>query len=962
MPKEAFTTKAVAIAFVVLTVSAIAGIITMTILFEVQTSNLNMTARPTWPPTTPAPPPVMRLPRNLIPDRYEISITPFLYIQVPEGINGSTNDQNLSFTGISTVYFHCVKRTNTVYLQSKNLKVYGGLLMNTKTREIIEVLKIIHHNDNTDFLEMPLGKALEDGENYSLALSFIGEISENLEALFVSTYQEGDPAPEEYRDRQRFLAATNLEPTSARRVFPCFDEPDMKAVFHVSIVHRKGATVLGNGAKKGSQTINDKWEVTEFFPTKKMSTYLFAFTVSDFTSFNTEYKNMEIKTYARPEATAAGHTQYAANVTGRLLEFYEKLFEISYQQNTLDQIALPDLEVAAMENWGLITYQEGNLLFEENVSSLLHKEQIVTIIAHELAHQWFGNLVTMNWWNNIWLNEAFATYMSFLAADEVEPTFKIKELSVLFNLHSAFEQDSLVSSHPLSPPAKDVQTTHEIVQMFDVITYCKGAAVVRMLADMVGETTFHKGIKRYLSDFMFQNTEPSDLWKYVQKAVDDDNGYTKVAKVMDSWTKQIGYPVVTINTIIGEITQRHFLFNDSSESRLLWQVPIRYKTNISEPEYYLLERKSVQTNDFVSKKGEWFLANINCTGYYRVNYDLRNWGRLLNQMETDQSRIPLMNRGQLIDDAFNLARAKLVDVTLALNSTRFLQNETEYIPWESAVRNLEYFVLMFDRSEVFGPMQAYLQRQVENLYNYYKNKTGFTEIPKDPTSQRSQITAIWYACSNGLPDCVETASRMYAAWMFNITNLQHNKFDNNTKPEANSTSTSINPNLRSVIYCQAVAAGGKKEWEFAWEMYQTTSDTSEKDHLRKALSCTRKTWLLNRYLEYTLDPEKIRLMDVASSITDVARNVAGQALAWNFIRAHWDYVSQDGGSLLINEVTRRFSKQFELEQLERFRTDYDLGPAARAVEQAIEQTRVNIEWVKEHKDTVLNWFEKEMSK
>lgn len=203
MPKEAFTSKAIAITFVVLTISAIAGIITMTILFEVQTSNLNMTAHPTWVPTTPGPPPDMRLPKNLIPDSYEISIQSFLHIELPEGINGSITNQSLVFTGNSTVYFHCVKRTNTIYLQSKNLEVFGGLLMNTKTREMIKVLKMMHHNDQSDFLEMPLDNALEVGGNYSLYLSFTGEISENLEALFVSTYQEGDPATEDDTGRQR---------------------------------------------------------------------------------------------------------------------------------------------------------------------------------------------------------------------------------------------------------------------------------------------------------------------------------------------------------------------------------------------------------------------------------------------------------------------------------------------------------------------------------------------------------------------------------------------------------------------------------------------------------------------------------------------------------------------------------------------------------------------------------------
>ncbi|XP_044047927.1 alanyl (membrane) aminopeptidase a [Siniperca chuatsi] len=936
MPKESFTTKAFAVAFVVLTVSVIAGIVTMTIFYKIEISNMNATARPTFPSTTTGPPPVMRLPKNLIPYSYKVFLQPHLYTQIIEVVNVTSPNQTMLFTGNSTVNFHCVQRTSTIYLNSKYLTVSNPEVKDKNTNKMIDVSALNHHKDESDFLEIQLNSALEAGRNYSLFLAFKGEISENLDALYVSTYLEGDPSTE------RFLAATNMQPTDARRVFPCFDEPEMKAVFDVTIIHRRDTIALGNEKKSGSNIIDDDWQYTSFHPTPKMSTYLFAFTVSEFTSTPSPHERVEIKTFARPDATAAGHTQYAASITGKILKFYESYFEIDYQQKTLNQIALPDLNAAAMENWGLITYQEGGLLYEEGVSSLLHKEVIATLIAHELAHQWFGNLVTMKWWNEIWLNEGFATYMSYLAVDNAEPTFKIKDTSVLSDLHIAFEEDALASSHPLSPPQEDVQTTSKITEMFDVITYCKGAIVLRMLADVVGEKVFNEGIKMYLSDFRFKNTDQNDLWEYVQKAVNKDGGHIKVAKVMDTWTNQIGYPVITINTTSGEIYQKHFLFNDSSESSLWWYIPIRVMSNTSESSFVSLETSdTVKKDEFISKSGEWILANVNCTGYYRVNYNPENWQRLLTQLETNAHRIPLMNRGQLVDDAFNLARAKLVNVTLALNSTRFLRNERAYLPWESAVRNLEYFVLMFDRSEVYGPMQAYLREQVKGLYSFFRNYTDNSEVPKDHSLQHNQITAIEVACSNGLPECIAMATRMFADWM------------------NNSSTNHIHPNLRSVIYCQAVAAGGKKEWEFAWNKFQSSSDTSEKEQLREALSCTKKIWLLNRYLEYTLNPEKIRLMDVASTINYISKNVAGQALAWNFIRAHWEYVSLGDGAMLIEGVTSRFSTQFELKELERFATDNHLGPATRAVSQAIEQTQINIQWVSENKDIILEWFERE---
>uniref|UniRef100_A0A8C9X615 Aminopeptidase n=1 Tax=Sander lucioperca TaxID=283035 RepID=A0A8C9X615_SANLU len=911
MPKTSVVSKAIAAAFVVLTVSVIGGIITMIILYKTEISTMNPTPRPTRPVSTTVLPPVMRLPKNLIPLSYKVFLMPQLYTRIIEKVNVTSPNQTMDFLGNSTVSFQCVERTSTIYLKSMNLAVSNGKVKNENTNKMIEVSAMKTHRDDTNFLEIQLREALEEGGNYSLFLTFKGEISENLDGMYVSTYVEGVP---------EFLVATQLEPADARKVFPCFDEPDMKAEFHVTIIHRRDTIALGNAEISGSNIVDDEWKYTSFHPTPKMSTYLFAFTVSEFTATPSTHERVQINTYARPEATAAGHAQYAASITGKILSFYENYFGIDYTQKKLDQIALPDLAAAAMENWGLVTYYEGSLLYEEGVSSVLNKEQIATTIAHELAHQWFGNLVTMKWWNDVWLNEGFATYMSLFAVDNVEPTFQLV----------TFEMDALASSHPLSPPQEEVQKTSSIIQMFNSITYCKGAAVLRMLADIVGERVFIEGVK---------------VSNYFKPHLVDMVAHWLVARFMEPWTKQIGYPVITINTTNGEVNQKHFLFNDSAESRhvkigYMWNL-VRVSTGSTALINIFKGPILFKKDEFLSKNGEWILANINCTGYYRVNYNPENWDRLLTQLEIDPHRFPPMNRGQLIDNAFFMARAKLVEVTLALNSTRFLRKELDFLPWQLTVRNLEYFVVMFDRSEVYGPMQAYLREQVKGLYNSLRNYTDKSTIPKDHSSQHSQMLAIEVACSNELPECLEMATKMFADWMNS----------NNTNP--------IHPNLRSVIYCQAVAAGGKKEWDFAWARYQSSSDTSEKEQLRVALSCTKKTWLLNRYLEYTLDPDKIRLMDVDSTISDIAWNPAGHALAWNFIRAHWDYVSQQDGDMLINAVTSRFSTQFELDELERFKAEYDLGPAANEVYQAIEQTHVNIQWVRENKDAILEWFERE---
>ncbi|KAM3870028.1 alanyl (membrane) aminopeptidase-like b [Diretmus argenteus] len=954
MAKGFYISKALAVITVILTASAIGGIVTMIIVYQAQIAELNPTPRPTFSPTTvfpTGPQPTMRLPGDLVPESYRLYLKPFLYTRIIDVVNVTSPNQTMVFTGNSTVNVHCVRKTKTIFLHSKELNVSHVEVKNRNTDELITVNSRTHYEDGSDFFEIQLDGVLEEGGNYSVFVNFTGEMMDDLAGLYVSRYKEGVQANGD--NTERFLATSQMQPTDARKVFPCFDEPALKAVFDVTIIHRLDTIALGNWPpdKSESSIIDDNWMQTRFHPTKKMSTYLLAFAVSELRSVTSPHERVMIKTYARPEAIEAGQAEYAASITGRILKFYEDRFGIDFPQKKLDQIAVPDFSAGAMENWGLVTYREAALLFDEKVSSSLNKEWITIIIAHELAHQWFGNLVTMRWWNELWLNEAFATYISVFGADHVEPDWNLKDMFAMNNLHSAFETDALASSHPLSCLENDVQTPGEITEMFDDITYSKGATVLRMLADLVTENVFQAGLKAYLQAFQYGNTEQEDLWDHLQKAVNEGHETVKVAEVMNTWTKQIGYPVITINTTNGAVYQRHFLFNQTSQSGLLWHIPIRVMSEISEPTLVMLKPTDVteMKTELISKAGEWILANINCTGYYRVNYNPENWERLLTQLEMNPSVIPVNNRGQLVDDAFNLARAELVDVTLALNVTRFLRNETAYIPWESAIRNLDYFILIFDRSEVYGPMERYLREQVAGLYNFFKDYTDNSTVPDDHSQQQNQINCIMVACFTGVPECQAMATRMFDNWM------------------KNETTNSIHPNLRSTIFCQAVAAGGEREWEFAWKKFQSSTIASERDQLRQALSCTKKIWLLNRYLGYTLNPEKIQKMDAVSTINQIAKNVAGQALAWNFVREHWTYISEEyGGGLLplgilIEGVTRRFSTDFELKQLKRFQMDHEevLGSATRAVEQAIERTQANIQWIRQNKDSVLAWFQRE---
>uniref|UniRef100_A0AAY4B5N0 Aminopeptidase n=1 Tax=Denticeps clupeoides TaxID=299321 RepID=A0AAY4B5N0_9TELE len=891
---KVYISKTLAATTVLMTFSAIIGIITMIAVYQLEVMSLPPTKppEPTTTETIPTgPPPSMRLPGNVIPESYKVFLQPYLYTEI-----SNVTNQTFLFTGNSTVQLRCMEKSKNIFLHSKDLVLKAIRLTDLDENVNLEVTHHVNESDSdSNFLEIRVeNEVLRENGSYSLFTAFEGILHDDLEGFYRSEYED------QASGEKRFLAASQMEPTDARKVFPCFDEPAMKAYFEITIIHREGTTALTNWPMTGKgQGLNRRapsWLVTPFATTSKMSTYILAITVSDFTSQPSPHRE-GIKVWARPDAVDAKHTDYAATITVPILEYYEEEFGIKYPLNKLDEIALPDLGPGAMENWGLITYRESALLFVEGVSSETNKEWIATIIAHELAHQWFGNLVTMNWWNEIWLNEGFATYMAYKGVDKVEPSWNVKDLIVINEVQEALEVDALTTSHPLCSAEEDIQTPSDIAGLFDVITYSKGAAVLRMLSYYIGENQFKMGIRSYLNEFKYSNVVQKDLWRHLQQAVDDAHRLENVEDVMKSWTQQVGYPVVTVNTNDGKVYQEHFLLNKTDNS-VTWQVPIiTVKDGSTDKPITFLLTDEVTKSEF--KSDRWVLANVNRTGFYRVNYNKENWQR------------------DIIDlDFFMLIfsiRAKYVNVTLALDTTKYLKNDTEYIPWQSAVHNLDYFILMFDRSEVYGPMQAYLRKQVIPLYEYFENYTIHSEVPESHTAQ-------------------------------------------------------IHPNLKTTIYCNAIAAGGEDEWEFAWERFQNSTVATERDKLRYALSCTKQIWLLNRYLQYTLDPNKIRKMDAVSTIIYIARNVAGQALAWDFVRAQWNYFSQqyDGGIIalgeLIDEVTLRFSTEYELQQLKQFQAEHgedSLGSASRALEQAIERTEANIKWVKENKRTVLEWFRRE---
>ncbi|NXQ09309.1 AMPN Aminopeptidase, partial [Vidua macroura] len=967
-----FISKTVGIVAIVLGLGAVATIIALSVVYAQEKNKgasdvgasttaspgTSTTASPgtsrwwegEWGTTTPTssnPWNRWRLPDTLKPEFYEVSLQPFL--------KPDANNMYI-FKGNSSVVFMCEKATDLILIHSKKLnytmqgsfhatlQAEGGGNAPAISRTWLET--------PTQYLVVQLDAPLQQGQRYRLSSSFTGELADDLAGFYRSEYTDES-------GNKQVVATTQMQAADARKAFPCFDEPAMKASFTVTLIYPSSYGAISNMPAKntGEQVIDgETWKVTEFDTTPRMSTYLLAFIVSQFKAVERSEKTL-IRIWGRPKAIAEGQGDYALNVTGPILSFFEDYYNTSYPLTKSDQVGLPDFNAGAMENWGLVTYRENSLLFDAAYSSIGNKERVVTVIAHELAHQWFGNLVTLRWWNDLWLNEGFASYVEYLGADFAERSWNIKDLMVLNELHAVMATDALASSHPLSFREEEINTPAQISEVFDSISYSKGASVLRMLSSFLSEEIFKKGLQSYLHTFSYNNTIYTDLWVHLQEAVDKNNVQLpdSISNIMDRWTLQMGFPVVTVDTQSGTVSQTHFLLDPTSSVdrpsvfNYTWIIPITWMTDSGPGNgIYWLTKVTATNNDFRLNSPSWLLLNLNVTGYFRVNYNQENWDQLLKQLDANHTVFPVINRAQIIDDAFNLARAKHVSVTLALNTTRFLSHETEYMPWQAALNSLQYFQQMFDRSEVFGAMSKYMRKQVTPLFNYYKESTNnWKELPIGLMAQYNEVNAISTACSYGVTDCQNLATDYLHQWQNGSTNP-------------------VPANLRSAIYCSMVATGGEDAWDFLWEKFKEAHVVSEADKLRTALSCSPHPWILNRYLQYTLDPTKIRKQDATSTINSIASNVVGQSLAWDFIRGNWRtlFTQYGGGSFsfsrLILAVTQRFSSEFELQQLEQFKKDNQdigFGSGTRALEQALERTRANINWVKENQATVLDWFE-----
>ena len=552
------------------------------------------------------------LPKTSSPKRYEIKLDIDL--------------ENFSYLGVQTVEIQVLENTKSIFLNSIGIKISHASL--TASDEENNNLSVEYFEDD-ERICLSSKNEIKKGD-YKLYLEFNSEITNDLKGFYRSKFLTKE-------EEEKWIATTQFEPTSARNAFPCWDEPEYKAVFSISIVADKKYLRVSNEKVLSEKEVGNNKIETTFVDSMKMSTYLVAFVIGELEATEIgEAGNTKIRIIHRPGFS--DQTNYAGTAGIKLLNFFEDYYKIPYPGSKLDLIAIPDFAMGAMENVGAVTFRENLLLIDEEKATRPELNRSVTVIAHELAHMWFGDLVTMKWWDGIWLNEAFASLMEVIAADNKYPEFKLwNEMNL--SRSAGFAIDSLENSRPIE---FEVATPEEAEEMFDVLTYEKGSTVLRMFEVFIGEEVFQKGVQEYLNKFKYDNTNSSDLWDSLSKASGQP-----LNEMLPYWIKKEGYPSVSISINDSSLLleQKRFLLKDIKIENSNKPIPISIKFLDTDEKFNLILDQTNETID-IEEKGKVPLVNSGGWGFYHVFYDEKVFNEILNNFE----KLDQLEKYRLLED------------------------------------------------------------------------------------------------------------------------------------------------------------------------------------------------------------------------------------------------------------------------------------------------------------------------
>jgi aminopeptidase N len=762
-----------------------------------------------------------RLPDTVRPVAYRLSLEPDL--------------QKLAFTGTADIDVDIRKPAREVLLHAVELDIAAASINGVPAKAKLD--------PKTERLSLSPLKPLKKGRA-TVSIRFSGAISDKMRGFYRSSYVRADGS-------SAWMGTTQFEATNARRAFPCFDEPALKATFEVTMTVPDGRVAVSNMP----EARRDGRKVT-FAPTPVMSTYLLAFIVGELDWIEGRTTTgVPVRVYTPPGRRDLG--RFALDTAVRGLEFFDGYYAVPYAQSVpkCDLLAIPDFEAGAMENWGAITFRETAIYIDEKKSSIAQKRRVAEVVLHELAHQWFGNLVSPEWWSYLWLNESFATFMAYKAGDALFPDWKLWEDYVAVTTAGGIALDSLRSSHPVEVP---VGHPSEVDQIFDAISYNKGGSVLRMLEHAVGHDAFRDGIRAYLKTHAYACATSDDLWGAIGR---------DVPRMMDGWTRRTGLPVVIARRKGKGLTlaqERFFLDRDPrkpAKDPTVWDIPI-------------------PTIDAKGRRGRARLAkrtgtldlppdgklNADQPGFYLVHYDDAGWEALSKGVAS----YPALDRYGLQADAYSLMRAAYLSVPAYLRLLQGYRGEENHHVWSGLIAALRGLAEIY----LGHPSVPALEAFARDLLKPAVAKVGWEEPAGDPEHRKLlRATLLAGAVHFGEASSVDEVRR---------------RFD-----RARADLASVPPNLQGLVFSGAARHGGDEVLDHLVALHEKADLPETKVRLLSATGAFRREAPLRKAVDYTLSSGKVRPQDGFYVFSSVP--IESRAAAWALLKEHWAVIDQRYG-------------------------------------------------------------------
>jgi aminopeptidase N len=773
-----------------------------------------------------------KLPKEVVPTDYSVRIIPDI--------------DKLTFAGTETVKLDVRSRVRQLVLNALELKIEAASVDGQELPA--SAIKI---DEKNELLALALPSELVTGE-HTLTLRFTGKINEQGQGLFYMRYQEQGSGA------RKTMLGSQFEATDVRRFFPCWDEPVFRARFQLTAVVPENWLAVSNMPIENEKKIAGGKEV-RFAATPPMSSYLNVFVAGELDFIESRTGPTQLRVITTKGKAEMG--RYALEATAQILQYYNEYFGVAYPLPKLDQIAMPGGFGGAMENWGGITYYESKLLFDPKSSSAETKQDIYEVLAHEMAHQWFGDLVTMAWWDNLWLNEGFASWMGSKCTAHFNPQWEVwlrREFPrdptrrVGIAKEAAMEGDARSTTHPIQQP---VATEAEANSAFDDITYKKGQSFLRMLESFLGEDVFREGIRRYMATHRYSNTTTADLWN----ALSETSG-KPIAEIAAGWTEQPGFPIVTVKREKDgsvSLTQERFTVNFPNAPQLEWKIPLTHAVvGDTAARSLLMTRKSDSIHDVPA--GRALKLNVNGAGNYRVEYDQPSWKLLLGALKN----LNVEDRVNLLSDTWALVQASRAPISLFFELMEKLPASTEVAEREQIIHVLDFINRLLSGSSEQEKFQRYARSLLRPTFDAAEWEAKPNEEAAMVTLRASLITALGNLND---PKIVTNCRERFKAFLAN--------------PE------SLAPDLRPAIFRVVGRYADEATWNELHQLGLKTTSIEEKQNYYDAMAGAMDPKLVKKTLLIALTDE-LPTSRAVFLVSKVARESGHPDIAWEFARGN----------------------------------------------------------------------------